>query len=563
MQQYILLTAIACAAFAQTQQTESTEPVDPKKLATLEGSVLNAFSGEAIAKVNLILRPNMAGRPMTTPFTPPASYFGVTNAEGKFKIERVEPGSYILSADRNGFVRQQYSARQPSTTGATLTITAGQNMKELNFKLIPQAVVTGRVLDEQGEPVLRARIQMLRITSIRGRRQLSPVGMSDSNDLGEFRIHSLAPGKYFLSASPMNRMQMGEGPFINAPTQEQITTYYPASLDEAGSRQIELAGGQTLSALDIRLKESRVFHIRGKLAASGATRNFRVLALPKERSLNPAFMFGPNTNTKPDGTFDVPGLPPGSYDVLVLANQGPMRTLGKAQIDIAREDVNGVNLSITEGLSIKGKLRIDGDIETVEKKIGRKVAFETIRLQFNPIDGNYFASIQTPVTQEGAFHIENASLERFSIGVFGLPPGLWVKAATSGGQDALGKGLDLSSGVSANEVEIVIGVGVGTLKGTVTDSRQQPTPGAMVTLFPDPYNVDRFELFRIGTTDQNGTFSLANVSPGNYKLYAWEAYDPATHTDPEFLKKQDSQARRVTVKPDTQEDLTLTPIPPN
>jgi len=552
---------LVLALVSQAQQAQPTEPVDPKKLATIEGSVFNSATGEALRKVSLTLRQSFSGA--MSGGMPPAqsTYAATTDAEGKFRIERVETGSYILSADRQGFVRQQYSQRQPSTVGATLTLSAGQHMKELNFKLAPHAVITGHVFDEDGEPLMRSRIQVLRVSRMRGKRQLMPVGGGETNDLGEFRVHSLPPGRYFVNAMPPNRGQMyGEPAPKNAATEEYITTFYPAALDEASARPIELTSGQNLAAVDIRVKKSPVFHIRGRVSGGpGAGRGMRVQAMPRQQQMG--FMFGPGGNVQPDGSFDLPSQPPGSYDVLVMSNQGMIRTLGRAQVEISREDINGLNIAAVDGVAVKGKLRVDGDIQSLEQKLGRKLALNSSRIMLQAMEGINFNNANAMANDEGLFTIENAGPEKYRVIVSGLPPGLWLKAVSVGGHDVIDTGLDLTSGAS-EPVELVLGVGTGNLSGVVQDSKQQPAPGAIVTLFPEPFKEDRFETLRTVPSDQLGNFKLTNVTPGTYKIYAWEAFDYNTHTDPEFLKTYETRAKLIKIQASGDEALTLAAIPP-
>src|SRR5260370_5122679 len=96
------------------------------------------------------------------PMAPAAPYAGTSDADGKFRIENVEPGSYRLAAERQGFVRREYGAGQNSMLGTTLNVVAASELKDLNFNLIPQAVITGKVVDEGGEGMARVQIQLLR-----------------------------------------------------------------------------------------------------------------------------------------------------------------------------------------------------------------------------------------------------------------------------------------------------------------------------------------------------------------------------------------------------------------
>src|SRR6266702_2625432 len=85
-------------------------------------------------------------------------------------------------------------------TGTILSLVPGQHVKDVLFRLVPAAVITGRVVDEDNEPLLGATVQALRYGYVRGQRQLVPAGEEQTNDLGEYRIHSMAPGRYYVSA---------------------------------------------------------------------------------------------------------------------------------------------------------------------------------------------------------------------------------------------------------------------------------------------------------------------------------------------------------------------------
>lgn len=136
---------------------QQPEPIDPKKVGAIEGQVTNGVTGEAQRRVNLTLRPTMMqmGSGGGGPIAPPSPYAAVTDAEGKFRIERIDPGTYMLQAEKQGFVRQSYNARQILGPSTPLVITAGMEMKEVNLKLTPHAIVTGRILDDEGEPLAK------------------------------------------------------------------------------------------------------------------------------------------------------------------------------------------------------------------------------------------------------------------------------------------------------------------------------------------------------------------------------------------------------------------------
>jgi hypothetical protein len=263
----ILGITLACSVVAQQPAA------DAAKGAVITGQAVNSKTGEPVRRVSLTLRPmgSASGGGMMGPGAA-APYAATTDAEGKYRIEKIEPGTYMLFAERQGFVRQQYGG--PSTgmgLGTPLQIAAGQELKEINLKLIPHAVITGRVLDEEGEPVARVQVQAMRRRYMQGKAQLMPTGGGMTNDVGEFRLADLAPGRYWVSAMSQGRMRMSmEGPARNPdnkPEEDYVLTYFPSTADQSGARALDLEAGQQLPGIDIHLQKGAVYRVRGKVVA--------------------------------------------------------------------------------------------------------------------------------------------------------------------------------------------------------------------------------------------------------------------------------------------------------
>lgn len=552
--QFLLLAlTMSFAAFAQ-QATNPETPIDPKKLGAIEGKVTNGITGEAQRRVNLTLRPTgMQMGVSGTPSAPPTPYAAVTDAEGKFRIERIDPGTYTLQAEKQGFVRQSYNARQTLGPSTPIVITSGLEMKEVNFKLTPHSIVTGRILDDEGEPLAGIVIQVLRSVRRQGKQQMVPAGGGQSLDTGEFRIANLSPGRYWLCATDRNRrMMMGEAPARNTggkPEEELVTTYFPSSIDQAGARPIELAAGQTLNAIDIRMKRAPVYRIRGKVEGPAPLRDYRVMLMPRERTQFSGFLFNNSVMVKEDGSFELGGATPGAYEIAVTTSNGIMRILGRAPVDIARDNVENIVLAVVPAISLRGQIRVDGKFEGSFS--GTRILLNTENLMFN--------NPNATADEKGAFTIENASPEKYRPILNGLPQGLWLKSIQSGGNEIIDSGLDLSSGASG-PIEIILGVGTGTLTGTVMDAKQQPAGGIFITLLPEPLKEHRFDRLRSVPSNQDGQFSLTNLAPGEYKLYAWESTEPPAFMDPAVTKPYETLAKRITIKPGSNEQVTLNAI---
>src|SRR5262245_61285696 len=176
--------------------------------ASIEGTVTRSGSGEPLERVQVTLNrilpppappaPGQAAAPITPP--PPIAPVLTTN-DGKFKFE-IEPGQYRLRVQRNGFATQEYGQRVTGGAGTTLNLTAGQAMRDVQFKMTPAAVVTGRVRDFRGEPITGVQVLLLRsIYNVQGQRTLSSVGGSMTDDRGEYRVFWVPPGRYIVSVA--------------------------------------------------------------------------------------------------------------------------------------------------------------------------------------------------------------------------------------------------------------------------------------------------------------------------------------------------------------------------
>jgi hypothetical protein len=107
---------------------------------------------------------------------------------------------------------------------------------------------------------------------------------------------------------------------------------------------------------------------------------------------------------------------------------------------------------------------------------------------------------------------------------------------------------------------VVISRNVAQVSGTVIDALLQPSAGAQVVLAPDRRR-DNIELFHVATADAQGRYTLNNIAPGDYKLFAWEAIEYGQWFDPNVLKKYESFASPLHLRESAQERVDVRHIP--
>ncbi len=190
----VVLLLVAGSLTAQvTQPTRDPSVNDlPSRVGKIEGKVVNSVNGMPAPNVTLTLRTVSSARP--------SKYVVTSDTEGVFRFDLVEPGRYELSGEKVGFLRESYGARSAGGNGTPLTVSEGQFIKGVVFKLTPQAVISGRVADEIGEPMEGVSIAVMRSGYRHGKRVMLLVRGTRTNDLGEYRLANLGPGSYYVMA---------------------------------------------------------------------------------------------------------------------------------------------------------------------------------------------------------------------------------------------------------------------------------------------------------------------------------------------------------------------------
>src|SRR5260221_5715314 len=78
------------------------------------------------------------------------NYTASTDADGHFHIENVVPGRYRIFIERTGFVGVNEHGLKSDVN--VFTVQAGQAVEDLLFRMLPTAVISGRITEEDGEP---------------------------------------------------------------------------------------------------------------------------------------------------------------------------------------------------------------------------------------------------------------------------------------------------------------------------------------------------------------------------------------------------------------------------
>jgi hypothetical protein len=525
--------------------------VRPEDKCQLEGTVVNAVTGEPLKKVHLTLRP--LGAPNGVP------YGTMTDNAGHFLIDDVDPGRYNFAASRNGFVGQTYSPQGSTSRYAPVALANGQHLKEIVFKLTPQGVISGRILDEDGEPMMNVAVQCMVYGYQRGRRQLMNQGGGSTNDLGEFRLFGLRPGKYVVSATYQSRdtapeRTVGTAQSVQAAEEGYATTYYPNSTSPESASVLEITPGAQISGINMTLARVRTVRIKGHVSGGAADvkRNINVMLLPRDNS-----GFGmPRAVARTidsQGNFQLRGVAPGSYILRANYMEENKQYSARLPLEVGNSNLEGIELELQAPAEIEGRVVVEenGDLNGANLQV-----FLQPKLSL-PMMGGGGAG---PVKNDQTFKLTNVSRDQYDISVFGLPEGFYLKSIRLGEQDVTETGVDFTQGVSGGQMTVLINPNGGQMDGAVQNAKGDPAVGAMVTLIPDAEHRSISWLYKTANTDQNGHFTIKGVRPGEYKAYAWEDIEQGAQQDPDFMKPHESAGEAVSIKAGSHEMVQLKAI---
>ena len=448
----------------------------------VEGRVFSAATGAPLKKAAVWLEAFSPTRGVngTPTVSGPAA---TTDANGHFLLDGVEPGSYLLSAQRTGYLDQGYGARTPQIVGPPLKLSAGDRLTDVTFKLTPQSLVYGKVTDEDGDPVPNAQVEVLHSSYAGGRRQLANTATVNSQDDGSFVVGNLSPGRYYVSATLRTADQQGP-PVRKTARESYVTTYFSNTADPAAAVPVEIAAGAEVRGIEVRLRKSRVFHIRGRVVntANGTPAGRIFLHLvPRGETVVPQTDVGISSGN--DGRFELEGVLPGAYTletaeslmIAMVDSQSEIpraapSLVGRVLVNVTDSDVEDLTMPVGEGATVTGT--VTGASYPKDRPV------VTLR---RPEAGSTLSG-SAQVTSDGAFQLRHLVPGVYALDMT-LPKGSYVKSVRFAGREVTNENIDLSSGAGGT-MEIVVSKTGGTVWGTVRDGTGDPARGATVQLWP-------------------------------------------------------------------------------
>ena len=535
----------ALAAWALAAQTAATT-------ASISGVVKDKITGQPLAGYSVSTDAAISGRNREVTST--------TDSAGRYKLADLPPRSYrilVRGAQYFGFDRQRRVEL------------GGRDLENIDFALLLDGTITGKVVDENKEPVPGVWAKLISREYFLGNLGYYYAGsITRTNDLGEYTLTRVRPGRPYLivvEKTENNLPAHSEVP-LNPKLRKRVPvrTWYPNSPSKDSAAAVTLRPGERREGVDIELKKSPSYCVEGTAQGpmGAAAMRFGIEATQPSSGVSASggtYMMPPGGVTAADGKFRVCELYAGMYRLSVQgANQSPQVTpnYGVMEIAITDRDLEGVNPIAVPGQPLEGEVAWDADPPAAP-------VTEKLRVSLSPLYRTAFPSERGGGRSDipGTFTMDGVFQDDYVVHTFFDAPGVYVKDITYAGRSVLHEPLHMGTAMSGTGLRVLMAHDGATLSVQVADKDGHPGADLKVLLMPAEVPSEAVLAARLveGQTDQLGQYTSQTMAPGKYYLMATEDGVDSTPESMGALWRARNRFQEVTLAPGGTAQVKLEP----
>ncbi len=513
----------ACQVFSQIQ--ESSAKSETKY--SLSGTVVNSVTGEPIrrALVQIYMGPGQAS---------------LTDDSGHFEFNGLPPGQASVTVKKPGFFSEGEAARKGSSPAL---VTVGSETDAIVLKLIPEAVIQGKIQSEDGEPIGAAPVMVFAPHINDGHKIWDQAGSASTDEDGEFRISNLTPGTYYVKAGPKLRSSF---PNARSATRQLgfAAAYYAGTPARESATAIELGPGQQFEA-GLLLKSEPLFHITGDISGLSDSQGTSVQVVNQYgEAVRPVRL------DQETGQFQA-NVPAGSY-LLRATTWSERGRSSSAEVPlVVHSDVDRLQIALSPPHSIPVIVKLE-PVHRHERSELQSVRLVSVRFRVtDPARAAPEYSSNVEKTQNRlALVIHDLAAGKYSVEV--QPAADWyVRQAQCGTTDLLNDQLTVLPGVQTPPIEIVLRDDGATIKGKVDMGEGRKR--AAVVVVP----ARAAEKAKMVWTSPGGDFAQSGLAPGEYDVIAVDRGDALEYANPEVMSKYLTRGTHIALQADESRSISL------
>ncbi|MBV9612379.1 MAG: carboxypeptidase regulatory-like domain-containing protein [Acidobacteriaceae bacterium] len=504
----------------QQQRTPSTVA----RPYSIGGTIVDHASGQPLSKAAVMIIRVPAGD---------WSAVTLTDSEGRFWFNGLDAGKYNLSAEARAHDHRAFHQSDQYSTG--IAVGPGLDSEHILFPLAASGSISGRVVDEQGDPVPRAQIWLFCKTVSSGASQITWRGATQTDSSGDFRFAHLSAGTYVVGVqarpwyadNSLAPVAVGEESADPKPLHPELdvayaVTFYSDTSDPAAAAPVMIKEGSS-ARIQMTLRAVPAAHVQVTGIGPSADHGVSVRTYAIGPGGYPILQSSGGNSA--NGQIVIGGLAPGHY-VLHLdawqASAARQMGLGMKTMDVTGTTAIDANTlsrpSLTGQIAFEGEARPDGQARLVFYRAG--LAPGAVAL----------------IGRDGTFSVNSNLL---SLGRHGIAlenaPGFYFKSIRVKGATFRRGELDTSDG-NAVQLSLVAAKGLTRIDGVVLAAKDgRAVAGAMVLLLPE--DPERTDLIRRDQSDSDGTFTLNDVAPGRFTLLAIDDGEGLEYQDPAVIRR--------------------------
>jgi protocatechuate 3,4-dioxygenase beta subunit len=453
--------------------------------------------------VEYIGAPTISGLPKT-----------VTDDEGRYQLTGIPEGRFVVKAIAPSFVMaegakaNQIGSRIISDNGFVgyiLSIAKGDVIEGINFELKRGGVITGRVTDAEGNPIVEAQVSCSQ-SAQGGSGQAG--AWTKTDDRGIYRIYGLPPGNYLVSVSGVSRGR-----------RLYHQTFYPDVIASARATLVEVVAGNEARDIDIHLDQpDKSYNIRGQVIDDASGRPIPEISL-SFRALDGSAVGNEGLLISDrEGKFEIRNYPPGHYQIQVAFTGSPNQGYysDPMAFEVMDADVTELKLKASRGATITGTVVIEGNTDpTLFSRLYPLLA-EHVHPEGEAGMSGRPIFVSTIISPGGTFEFSGVRPGQTKIDVGSLPEGLNLVRIERAGVPVTA-GINVLPGEHINGVRIVIAYGTGSIRGQVkvVGDNLPPRFGWLLEIRRTSGEQAHTEVL-----DSSGLFWVKGLVPGIYEVTA-------------------------------------------
>ena len=542
-----LLLLVVSTGIAQTSNSA------PKGAAKISGRV--TIDGEPAQGVEVMARRGDDRRIQLGVGIPPI-LTATTDAEGRYKFSDVAAGGYIVTVHAPAYVLQ-VERRRRSDAGKGLNVAENDNLENVDLAMTRGGVVTGKVTDEDGRPVIAESVTIFRLDQ-QGKRiatdAFEAFGREETDDQGVYRIFGIEAGHYLVAAgSSPEEINTRMGGFYRR-------TFHPDTTDESKAKVIEIKPGGEIENVNIRIaRPTRGYAASGRVidAETGKPVPGMMIhyGIMKERGGGTSLSFNlVNWPTNSAGEFRLEGLSPNRYKVGVANLEKSDVYSDQVDFEIVSGDVTGLEVKLSRGASISGVAVVEGSRDPAISGALSKIELRVVGGDSKTKMGDGLFDRTGAINADGTFKISpvRPGKKRIIANTYMASKELSFIRTEHNGVEV--KDLDIAAGDQVSGVRLVFGYGTAVIAGRVEIKGGMLPQTAILNVSADRDSSapDDLKFGKGAKVDERKQFVIEGLAQGTYKVRL-HPYDTATGAP----IKIPSTEQTVTIAGNTRHEITL------